>query len=73
LWCSWRITRGLPDGRAQVGDRHLKFYEPRDNLQRGTLLDTAVWSVARELLRGLAALKRSCVHQIGATPDIDWS
>jgi hypothetical protein len=32
LWCSWRITRDLPDGRAQVGDRHLKIYEPRDNL-----------------------------------------
>ena len=26
-WCSWRITRDLPDGRAQVGDRHLKIYE----------------------------------------------
>jgi hypothetical protein len=24
--------RDLPDGRAQVGDRHLNFYEPRDNL-----------------------------------------
>ena len=34
LWCSWRITRDLPDGRAQVGDRHLKIYEPRDNLGR---------------------------------------
>jgi len=32
LWCSWRITRDLPDGRAQVGDRHLKIYESRDNL-----------------------------------------
>jgi hypothetical protein len=32
LWCSWRITRDLPDGRAQVGDRHLKIYEPGDNL-----------------------------------------
>jgi hypothetical protein len=32
LWCSWRITRDLPEGRAQVGDRHLKIYEPRDNL-----------------------------------------
>jgi hypothetical protein len=32
LWCSWRITRDLPDGRAQVGDRHLNFYESWDNL-----------------------------------------
>jgi hypothetical protein len=30
--CSWRITRDLPDGRAQVGDRHLNLYESRDNL-----------------------------------------
>jgi len=35
LWCSWRITRDLPDGRAQVGDRHLKIYESRDNLPDG--------------------------------------
>ena len=27
-----RITRDLPDGRAQVGDRHLNFYESWDNL-----------------------------------------
>ena len=27
-----RITRDLPRGRAQVGDRHLKFHEARDNL-----------------------------------------
>lgn len=30
--CSWRITRDLPRGNAQVGDRHLKFHEDRDNL-----------------------------------------
>jgi IstB-like ATP binding protein len=32
LWCSWRITRDLPDGRTQAGDHHLKFYDRRDNL-----------------------------------------
>ena len=32
LGCSWRITRDLPLGGSQVGDRHLKFYETRDNL-----------------------------------------
>jgi hypothetical protein len=25
--------RDLPDGRAQVGDRHLNFYEPRECAQ----------------------------------------
>jgi hypothetical protein len=42
LWCSWRITRDLPDGRAQVGDRHLKIYEPRDNLGCHRLFDLNV-------------------------------
>ena len=28
-----RITRDLPRGRAQVGDRHLKFNEDWDNLK----------------------------------------
>jgi hypothetical protein len=32
LGCSWRITRDLPLGGSQVGDRHLKFHETRDNL-----------------------------------------
>jgi hypothetical protein len=41
---------------------------PAPQPQRGTLPDRAVWYVARELLRGLAALKRPCVHQNGATP-----
>jgi len=31
-WCSWRITRDLPAGRAPAGDRHLNFYESRDNV-----------------------------------------
>jgi hypothetical protein len=31
-WCSWRITRDLPAGRAPAGDRHLNFYETRDNV-----------------------------------------
>ncbi len=31
-WCSWRNARHLPHGRSQAGDRHLKFYETRDNL-----------------------------------------
>ena len=26
----------LPQGRHQAGDRHLKFYETRDNLRRYT-------------------------------------
>jgi len=32
LGCSWSFTRGLPPGRSQVGDRHLKFHEDWDNL-----------------------------------------
>ncbi len=40
---------------------------PARRPQRGTLLGRAVWCVARELLRELTALKRSCVRQIGAT------
>ena len=39
-----RITRDLPDGRTQVGDRHLKFHGTRDNLIRrgGRLLPRAL-------------------------------
>ena len=38
-----RITRDLPRGRAQVGDRHLKFHETWDNLEnRVTLCDLQV-------------------------------
>jgi hypothetical protein len=48
LWCSWRITRDLPDGRAQAGDRHLKIYEPRDNL------DVPAWYVLFQGVIGLA-------------------
>ena len=33
-WCSWRNARHLPHGRSQAGDRHLKFYETRDNLSK---------------------------------------
>src|SRR5258708_27500397 len=28
----WRNARHLPHGRSRAGDRHLKFYETRDNL-----------------------------------------
>jgi hypothetical protein len=28
----WRNARHLPHGRSQAGDRHLNFYETRDNL-----------------------------------------
>src|SRR6266545_917251 len=35
LRCSWRITRDLPPGRTQAGDRHLKSHEDRDTLRRG--------------------------------------
>src|SRR5262245_257445 len=28
----WQVTRDLPLGRTQVGDRHLKFHEDWDNL-----------------------------------------
>jgi len=45
-WCSWRNARHLPHGRSQAGDRHLKFYETRDNL-------------AFELGEGLGALVRA--------------
>ncbi|EUA07909.1 hypothetical protein I546_4912 [Mycobacterium kansasii 732] len=31
-WCSWRNARHLPHGRSRAGDRHLNFYETRDNL-----------------------------------------
>src|ERR1700682_6405566 len=29
---SWRNARHLPHGRSRAGDRHLNFYETRDNL-----------------------------------------
>jgi hypothetical protein len=32
--CSWPITRDLPLGRTQAGDRHLNFYEDRDTLRQ---------------------------------------
>ncbi|MGH3968282.1 MAG: hypothetical protein ACRDTV_09275, partial [Mycobacterium sp.] len=28
----WRNARHLPHGRTRAGDRHLKFYDTRDNL-----------------------------------------
>ena len=33
-WCVLADTRHLPHGRSRAGDRHLKFYETRDNLCR---------------------------------------
>jgi hypothetical protein len=36
---SWRNARHLPHGRSRAGDRHLKFYETRDNLQRRRVSD----------------------------------
>jgi len=30
----WRNARHLPHGRSRAGDRHLNFYETRDNLRR---------------------------------------
>ncbi len=45
LWVFFgRITRDLPRGRAQVGDRHLKFHEDRDNLHTRASVD---WRVHR--------------------------
>jgi hypothetical protein len=57
--------RDLPDGRAQVGDRHLKFYEPRDNLpltgqeppgstldDRPLFIESAVYTVDCPCLEG---------------------
>jgi hypothetical protein len=35
-----RITQALPRGRAQVGDRHLKFHEDRDNLPQSIAAGT---------------------------------
>src|SRR5258708_15139087 len=39
---SWRNARHLPHGRSRAGDRHLNFYETRDNLSitstRGSML-----------------------------------
>jgi hypothetical protein len=29
---SWRNARHLPRGSSRAGDRHLKFYDARDNL-----------------------------------------
>ncbi len=34
LRCSWRITRDLPPGRTQAGDRHLKSHDAQDTLSR---------------------------------------
>ncbi len=38
---SWRITRALPDARHRAGDRHLEFYETRDNLRLDALQSQA--------------------------------
>jgi hypothetical protein len=35
----------LPHGRRQVGDRHLKFHETRDNLGQRVDIDTSAWTL----------------------------
>jgi transposase InsO family protein len=35
-WCVLADARHLPHGRSRAGDRHLKFYETRDNLYVST-------------------------------------
>ncbi|MGD9517526.1 MAG: WhiB family transcriptional regulator, partial [Mycolicibacterium sp.] len=39
---SWRNARYLPHGRFRAGDRHLNFYETRDNLATGEHPDVVV-------------------------------
>jgi hypothetical protein len=36
LRCSWRITRDLPLGESQAGDRHLKSHDVRGNLDHAS-------------------------------------
>jgi hypothetical protein len=47
LGVPWSVTRDLPRGRAQVGDRHLKFHEDRDNLAENTTGRTGVFAATR--------------------------
>ncbi len=53
----WSVTRDLPPGRAQVGDRHLKFHEDRDNL------------CADPALLGCQAEANRCEHRGDLVPE----
>ena len=49
-------ARHLPQAGLERGDRHLKFYETRDNLRIATLDGLGHWWMLQDPVRGAAAL-----------------